>query len=204
MSDTARSYQTNSPVSSDGLDELFTGTELGSESQNQIDQSSSEPLNASAVEVLSTDEAAKRLGISTRAVIKRLKTGALTGYRDESKPRAEWRIYWGSSGSAPVGSGSFDGTVGGAGSEPVAQAAKSSSFDHDISKPSALDSQNSYLIELNAKLLDQIQVLTYRNGYLESQLSEREKDISELKLLTDSQRKQDWWARFTCWFFRSR
>jgi hypothetical protein len=65
---------------------------------------------------------------------------------------------------------------------------------------------SSYLVDLNTRLLEQIQALTYRNGYLESQLSEREKDIIErderMKLLTDSQHKPGWWAKFSSWFFK--
>jgi hypothetical protein len=52
---------------------------------------------------------------------------------------------------------------------------------------------------------DQLQALTYQNGFLESQLLERQRDIEkqdeQLKLLTDSQHnRQGWWTRFCSWF----
>lgn len=200
MSDTARSYQTPDPVSTTGLDDFFDRSERGSVTENLPEEPGSEPCNTSAVEVVSTDEAARRLGISTRAVIKRLKSGSMRGFRDESKPRAEWRIYWEEPGSEPVGTGSFQGTGGGT-SEP------SGSFGAAPAQK-VPDNGSAYLIEMNKQLLEQLQVLTYRNGYLESQLSEREKDILErdeqVKLLTDSQHKGGWWARFSSWFFKVR
>lgn len=57
--------------------------------------------------------------------------------------------------------------------------------------------------EILKELLAKLEVLTYRNGYLESQLRERENDLSErdqqIRLLTDSQHKPGWWARFKKW-----
>jgi len=84
MSDTARDYQIVDAATTDGMDELFNGSELGSVTQNQVEEPGSEPCETSAVEIVSTDEAARRLGISARAVIKRLKTGSMQGFRDES------------------------------------------------------------------------------------------------------------------------
>lgn len=51
------------------------------------------------------------------------------------------------------------------------------------------------LLEMAQKL----EAATYRVGWLESQLQERDKEI---KMLTDSQHHQNWWARFASWFFR--
>ncbi len=198
MSDTARDYQPIEHASTEGMDALFDGSVLGSALENQLEEPGSEPFSTSAVELVSTDEAARRLGISTRAVIKRLKTGTLQGFRDDYKPRAEWRIYWKEPGSEPIGSGSLGGTNKGT-SEPAG-----SSKDNPEAQASEMDS--SYLVDLNTRLLEQIQALTYRNGYLESQLSEREKDIIErdeiMKLLTDSQHKPGWLAKFSSWFFK--
>ena len=199
MSDTARDYQTIDSASLNGLDDIFVGSEPSSDDKG-LKELGSEPFNSRAVEVVSTEEAARRLGISTRAVIKRLKTGSMKGFRDQSKPRAEWRIYWAEPGSEPSSVGSFGGTVSGT-SESVG------SSEPTCGSPVA-DNGSDYLIELNKKLLEQLQALTYRNGYLESQLSEREKDIVErdqqMKLLTDSQHKGGWWAKFSSWFFKGK
>jgi hypothetical protein len=47
-------------------------------------------------------------------------------------------------------------------------------------------------------MAQKLEAANYRIGWLESQLLEREKDI---KLLTDSQHKDSWWAGFKKWFF---
>ncbi len=47
------------------------------------------------------------------------------------------------------------------------------------------------------KLLKELEGATYRIGYLEAQLAERDVQI---KLLTDSQHKPSQWARFKKWF----
>lgn len=58
-----------------------------------------------------------------------------------------------------------------------------------------------------AKQLDLIQQLnekliaaSYRIGYLESQVKERESDINDLKLLTDNLQKPSRWQQFIRWF----
>jgi len=45
-----------------------------------------------------------------------------------------------------------------------------------------------------------LEAATYRIGWLESQLQDREKEV---KLLTDSQHKAGWWARFSSWFSKA-
>jgi len=190
----------NNPLSTEGMENLFEVVEPGSSMQNQSKEPGSEPTNILAVEVVSTDEAARRLGISTRAVIKRLKRGSLTGFRDDSKSRAEWRIYWNEPGSEPDGTKSLKGII--------TENAEQTSSLKGTQDPEEFGTGSSiYLVELNKNLLEQVQALTYQNGYLESQLTEREKDITErdekLKLLTDSKHKQGWWHRFGAWFIGS-
>lgn len=185
-------------ISTDGLEPLFEATELGSETENQAVEPGSEPISGSAQEIVSTDEAARRLGISSRAVIKRLQTGALQGFRDTTKTRSEWRIYWKEPSSEPTNKSKNIQT------EPE----RTSTEERTASKEPNRTGSDSYLIELNKKLLEQVQALTYRNGYLQSQLTEREQDIAEqneqIKLLTDSQHKSGWWARFSSWFMTGR
>jgi hypothetical protein len=53
-------------------------------------------------------------------------------------------------------------------------------------------------LELIRDLQNQLQAASFRNGYLESQL---ENQREQIKLLTDSQHKGGWWARFSSWFF---
>ena len=60
-----------------------------------------------------------------------------------------------------------------------------------------------YLPELNRMLAliqekdKLLQAATFRNGYLEAQLENREREI---KLLTDNQHKRGGWVRFWSWF----
>lgn len=200
MSDTARDYQIPNSVTTEGLDELFADSVPGSFMANQVAEPGSEPVDSSAVELVSTEEAAKRLGISARAVIKRLKSGSLRGFRDNSKHRAEWRIYWSEPSSEPGGTDHSDGSF--CGTE-----AKNGTFKGTEEQDRFGTDAPLYLVELNKQLLEQVQLLTYHKGYLESQLAEREKDIIErdakLLMLTDSQHKLGWWAKFSSWFFKA-
>lgn len=185
-------------ISIDGLEPLFETTEPGSEIENQPAEPGSEAISGLAQEIVSTDEAAKRLGISSRAVIKRLQAGSLQGFRDTTKTRSEWRIYWKEPGSEPaINSKRTQAEPEGTSTEERTEAKELNGTGSD-----------SYLIELNKKLLEQVQALTYRNGYLQSQLTEREQDIAEqdekIKLLTDSQHKRGWWSRFSSWFMTGR
>jgi hypothetical protein len=50
-------------------------------------------------------------------------------------------------------------------------------------------------------LMDKLEAATYRNGYLEAQLAQKE---TEIKLLTDSSRRSGWWHRFSAWFVGQR
>ena len=45
-----------------------------------------------------------------------------------------------------------------------------------------------------------IEALLMRNGYLQSQVETSQEAI---KLLTDSQHKRGWWAKFSSWFFKA-
>ena len=81
----------------------------------------------------------------------------------------------------------------------------------DLAATSFQSEEYRELVELKAKLSvfqrenqelkGQLQGATYRNGYLESKLEDREQQI---KLLTDSQHKGGWWAKFSSWFFKGK
>jgi hypothetical protein len=59
------------------------------------------------------------------------------------------------------------------------------------------DEHLNYIQELQLKL----EGATYRIGYLEAQL---ENERAQIKLLTDSQHKGGWWAKFSSWFFKGK
>jgi len=78
---------------------------------------------------------------------------------------------------------------------------------HDIeereSELEQQDSANSQALTTTnidiADLLLKLEGASYRIGYLESKLEEKN---SQIKLLTDSQHKPGWWAKFSSWFFK--
>lgn len=86
-----------------------------------------------------------------------------------------------------------------------------SSLDTDLGATFLQSEKYQELVELRAKLSifqrenqelkGQLQGATYRNGYLESKLEDREQQI---RLLTDSQHKGGWWAKFSSWFFKGK
>jgi len=60
-----------------------------------------------------------------------------------------------------------------------------------------IESERNYSRSLNERL----EAANHRNGYLEAQAEGYQEQI---KLLTDSQHKQGWWARFASWFVTGR
>jgi hypothetical protein len=51
-----------------------------------------------------------------------------------------------------------------------------------------------------AELLHKLEGATYRIGFLEAQL---QAERQQVKLLTDSQHKPNWWTKFMSWFLGS-
>ncbi len=61
--------------------------------------------------------------------------------------------------------------------------------------------QSDKHLEVIEVLQSKIEILTYRNGYLEAQL---ENQREQIKLLTDSQHKPSVWTNFASWFMGRR
>lgn len=55
--------------------------------------------------------------------------------------------------------------------------------------------------EYSRALCEKLDAASYRNGYLEAQLSEKE---TQIRLLTDSQHKPAWWSQFCAWFLNGK
>jgi len=128
--------------------------------------------NQDIPEGIPVEEAAKLLGTSSRAVIKRLQKGTLKGHKAASKYGDKWLV-------------DLEGIPAANQGIPV-----------EI--PEGIPAQNQGVpVEIVQELLRKVEALTYRNGYLEAQLSEKEVHI---KLLTDSQHKKTWWSKVRCWF----
>lgn len=187
MSDSALEMKID-PISTEGLEDVFLGSE-GSEDGSSVGNDTSDVFGSSR-EVITTEEAAKRLGISARAVINRLKAGTLDGQRVDGKYRTEWRIFWEPQKTSEETS------------EIHIETSDHSEQSSEADKAGFRTAQKSgeavaVLLEQNRQLIEQVNALTYRTGYLEAKLEERE---STIKLLTDSHRKGSWWVRFCSWF----
>lgn len=191
MSDTARDYQTPEPISVEGLDEFFF-----------------EGLPKGVPEGVPVETAAIALGLTDRAVLKRLRRGTLKGFKVPSKFGEKWLV-------------SIEGLPG---LPLISQEVTESEIEEvppvemglpylELVPPSkllgvppsnnlAIDQLIDIVTDLQSKLdktNERLHGATYRNGYLESKLEEREKQIL---LLTDRQHKPGWWAKFSSWFFK--
>ena len=122
--------------------------------------------------------------VSEKTILRRLQKGSIKGHKVPGQFGLEWRIS-GKVEIEPVDKkGALDRTP-----QDVIEAWDSPRQDRLI------DEQKQEIEALRAKLEGAI----YRNGYLESKLEEREKQIL---MLTDRQHKPGWWAKFSSWFFK--
>lgn len=161
------------PQPLEGLDNLFV-------SESQTDITVLEPTDL--VEA-SVPEAAKLLGITERSIWRRIRLGKLQSklvngktfvsvYQSDVRPTRQ--------------------------SDNKQTSVVVSVNQHDM--PIDSISYVQQLLDLLKEKDKQLQAAGYRNGYLEAQLQEREKEV---KLLTDSQHKGKWWQRVGKWFVRN-
>lgn len=184
MSDTARDYQSVQPSVTEGLDDLFT-------------EGVPRELPVAVPEGLPVEDAALRLGLSERAILKRLRRGTLKGFKVPAKRGEKWLV-------DPAALPAVEGVPLEIEALPVGlpdleDEAILPSQGLPAGVPSGVEQLVGLVQDLQAKLdkaNDQLQSANFRNGYLESKLEEREKEI---KLLTDGQHKPGWWARFKNW-----
>lgn len=163
-------------ASLEGLEAVF---ENSSEDSEPTSIDSSEEFGTKPLEVITTEEAARRLGISARAVINRLKAGSLNGRKTKGKFKEEWRVLW------PLGENSSECSeeYSEVSSEPELGTSENLHSDTATEYPGrSLD----FLGEQVKTLTNQTQALSFRNGYLEAQL---ENNKTQLKLLPDYQSK---------------
>ena len=209
MSDTARSYQTNQPSSTDGLDDFFASEELKAIPREEPGIACS-AVKAStwddqaSPDGVPVDQAAKLLGISANAVVKRLNKGKLSGFKVAGQFGQKWmvnrsdlpaeaiQIEFDSSEAMPQDSEEQPGSAQGTAGPEQALPGTASSIASDSLKIFAqvIKSQTAQIEAQN----DLIRHLT-------SELKDRD---TQVKLLTDSQQKQGWWVRFLSWFLGTR
>jgi len=220
MSDTARDYQPEDTASTNGLDDLFEeGLPAG--------------VPQGVPEGVPVSEAAAQLGVTERAILKRLRRGTLKGFKVTAKRGKKWLVskeelpnleegLLDVEERLPPGVPSDDLGV------PMVEMSMETTDMVDLSTdvsyspgvlveeeglPPGVPSEElgvpsshsadliSLVNQLQSKLdkaNEQLQSASFRNGYLESKLEDKEREI---KLLTDSQHKPSNWARFKAWFF---
>ncbi len=203
MSDTARNYQPIDATTIDGMDELFNAEDsIG----QVINLAKDRTPQDTADKLWTVFEAAKHFSVSEKTILRRLQKGSIKGHKVPGQFGLEWRIS-GKVEIEPVDKkGALDRTP-----QDVQAARDSPEQDMGVVEDRTpqdiietwdsprqdrlIDEQKQEIEALRAKLEGAI----YRNGYLESKLEEREKQIL---MLTDRQHKPGWWAKFSSWFFK--
>lgn len=171
MTEPARDLNILPATTIEGLEELFDA---------EVIPGTTDSYQVGPTEGLPVEEAAKILGISTKTVKDRLRKGTLKGFKQKDRFGEKWMVCLDADrqvlpgATEPVAVGSPYQVGPTAGENPIIQAYK----------------------EQIKELQNKLDAATYRLGYLEH---ERETHLEQIKLLTDSQHKPGWWARFTKW-----
>lgn len=179
---------TTDPLAIEGLEHVLESDDVtASDSSQPATVTMSDTVGQVIGEKVSITEAAIRLGVSERTIQRRITRGQLATEKD-----AAGRVYV----ICPTQSDTVSVNVG--------QSSDTDSQQSDTVGHNEGRSDQDQLWEMVRAQATKIEALTARNGWLESQLHERQEDIKELKLLTDSQHKRGWWARFASWFVTGR
>jgi hypothetical protein len=182
MSDTARDdYRTIEPVSTEGLEEIF-----------DVQVAVAGPNMAEGQQV-SLVEAAEKLGITRRSALRLIQQGKLAGAKEG---QGQWFVSMRSIVDRLQAKN--------VSASDIQHVALEVAEGHGQAWP---EGQEKGHLEMIKELQTKIEALTYRTGYLQSQLLERESDLAardqQIRLLTDSQHKPDRWQRFRSWFLAS-
>jgi len=186
----------NDPLAIEGMEEIFDTFEPEIECSEASEESAvrDSEVFGTAREILTTTEAATRLGISPRAVINRLKAGTLPGERIKGKFKEEWRVYW-----ETLPNTSEETIINPDEASEASEAGAEKQTQHFRSSSEATNGSN-LLSEILSAHTEQIKTQNDLIRYLTEQLKEKDQRI---KLLSDSQHKQGWWHRFGAWFIGS-
>jgi len=181
MSESARDLKVLPATTTEGLEDLF---------DVEVDEgpAMARPLVADD-QVMPLGGAAEMLGITRRSALRLIQEGKLAGAKDG---HGQWQVKTDSIESRLQNKNQT--------ASEIQQVAVEVADGHLHAWPGG---QAEGQQEIMRELLSKMEALTYRNGYLESQLQERERDIEErdqqLKLLTDRQHKPGLWGRFKKW-----
>ena len=173
-------------------------------------------------EDLTLEDAAKRLNLSERTVQRRLKNGQLKGYKIAGPRGPEWRIKVESCEDTTVQAfAASDDTTFSTDDTTIVETVSTEDTTRDSKATTAnvfTQFAEFYHVQIET-LQEKLEAATYRNGYLEAQLSSAE---SQLKLLPDlsakatkvetmeqqiarleaelADQRKGFWARFRAWF----
>lgn len=202
MSDTARDYQTIEPSSVEGLEQIFEvdAPDVIEVREHEQEDANQDQGGRETDAYLSVDEAAQKLKISVRAIQKRLKRGTLKGLKVKVGAGERWLI----DRAAILKSMDAPDVI-----EVREQEQEDANQYHDGREMDAYLCEHGretdasvahdhYKDSLIKDLQSKLEGASYRVGYLEAKLEEKE---TQIRLLTDSQHKGSWWADFKKWFF---
>lgn len=185
MTEAARDLNVLPATTTEGLEDFFD-VEVA-EGQSMAGQPVAEGQPEG--QTVTIAEAAEILGITRRSALRLVQEGKLAGAKDG---QGQWLVK-----TASIQTRLHAKNLTSSQIQPVAVELAEG---HGQGWPAGQDQGQQ---EIMKELLAKLEVLTYRNGYLESQLRERENDLAErdqqIKLLTDSQHKPGWWSRFKKW-----
>lgn len=202
----------------EGYHDFFLATS-GPENINFESGTNPEPVQqevtSSPVVSLSLKEAVDFYKISEKTIRLRIKEGKIPAQKVQGANVPEWRIY-------PNG---IPAEVIKPSSEPVPELSEYTSSLDETESPYAeteIEAEPEWyrsgsasetrqerpvivsiapelktLMDVITKQAEKLEAANLRIGYLQAQTDSYEKEI---KLLTDSQRKAGWWARFSSWF----
>lgn len=205
---------TNNPLAIDGLESLFVEDspeeKFGPSKTVQpgTDGTISSVLDGPTglVHPISVEEAAGLLGISTNAVCKRLRKGTLVGRKITGKFKDEWLVE--GAGLIEVLNVEFSKVEDSPSSEESESRTVQDETSDDPSSVQDSPASITRLLDLVEKQSAKLEAAAGQIGYLQAQLETQTKLLQvkddQLKLLTDSQHKRAWWARFGSWFMTGR
>ncbi|NJL73191.1 MAG: helix-turn-helix domain-containing protein [Candidatus Competibacteraceae bacterium] len=186
MTDTARDIQLVETISTEGLDDIFS--EVSATGDTEF-------LTATTADTslwVTVTQAAAALNKSERTIQRYIKAGKL-----ESREELGGKLFVllpTTADTVSVVSPTFADM-----SHEVQAPADTRHDAADIHVGTVPIAELNKHLELIKELQNQVQAAAFRNGYLESKLEERDREI---KLLTDSQHKPSWWQRFKAFFVK--
>jgi hypothetical protein len=193
MSDTARDYQTIDSAATDGMEDLFDVVPTSADSLNQdADIVATVNDSGSWVPVI---EAASSMRKSERTIQRYAKCGKLQAKTDKYGRLLIWLA---TSANTPVSLTDYVATSADSNAGLATNVGSVATLvDNNPNLITTTD--NKHLWDLLKEKDAKIEALLMRNGYLQAQAESAQETI---KLLTDSQHKPSWWAKFSSWFFK--